>query len=291
MAFFLSSLNPWIVAIALNSVLLAIAFLLPKKLLTPAGYLHAWILGVLVWGCLGWRGYVVVMFYFLVGSGVTRIGKAQKEAEGIAEKRGGARGPENVWGSALTATLCAVGVAVFCSISGTEFPPLSPEWAKHLEMSDVVAPTMSRPNALPLQTLPLPLTLLLLGYVASFATKLSDTTASEVGKAYGKRTFLITTLQPVPRGTEGAVSLEGTLAGIVASIAIALVGWGVGCIDVAGVGVCVVAAFVATNAESVIGATLQSQFDWLTNEVVNILNTTIGAIAAIFLAWAYLSVV
>ena len=287
----LSTLNPWIVAIALNSVLLTIAFLLPKKLLTPAGYLHAWILGVLVWGCLGWRGYVVVMFYFLVGSGVTRIGKAQKEAEGIAEKRGGARGPENVWGSALTATLCAVGVAVFCSISGTEFSPLSPEWAKHLDLSDVVASTMSRSNALPLQPLPLPLTLLLLGYVASFATKLSDTTASEVGKAYGKRTFLITTLQPVPRGTEGAVSLEGTLAGIVASIAIALVGWGVGCIDVAGIGVCVVAAFIATNAESVIGATLQSQFDWLTNEVVNILNTTIGAIAAIFLAWAYLSVV
>ncbi|MDY6939137.1 MAG: TIGR00297 family protein [Cyanobacteriota bacterium] len=264
MAVFLSSLNPWIVAIALNSILLAIAFLLPKKLLTPAGYLHAWILGVSIWGCLGWRGYVVVMFYFLVGSGVTRIGKAQKEAEGIAEKRGGARGPENVWGSALTATLCALGVAVFCRISGMEFPPLPP------------AP-------------PLPLTLLLLGYVASFATKLSDTTASEVGKAYGKRTFLITTLQPVPRGTEGAVSLEGTVAGIVASIAIALVGWGVGCIDAVGIGVCVLAAFVATNAESVIGATLQSQFDWLTNEVVNILNTTIGAIAAVLLAWVYLS--
>lgn len=38
-----------------------------------------------------------------------------------------------------------------------------------------------------------------IGYVASLATKLSDTFASEVGKAYGKRTFLITTLKPVPR--------------------------------------------------------------------------------------------
>lgn len=249
---FFSSLNPWLIAVSLNTLLLGIAFLLPKKLLTPAGYFHAWILGVLIWGCLGWRGYVVVMFYFLVGSGVTRIGKAQKEAEGIAEKRGGARGPENVWGSALTATICALGV-----------------WA--IEMFHISS---------------VPVTFLILGYVASFATKLSDTAASEVGKAYGKRTFLITTLQPVSRGTEGAISLEGTLAGIVASVAIAFLGWGVGLIDELGILFCIIAAFVATNLESVIGATLQSDFDWLTNEVVNILNTTIGAIVAIILAFS-----
>jgi uncharacterized protein (TIGR00297 family) len=169
---------------------------------------------------------------------------ARKEAEGIAEKRSGARGPENVWGSALVGAICALATLFV------------PESVKEL---------------------------LLLGYVASFSTKLADTTASEVGKAYGKSTFLITTLQPVPRGTEGAVSLEGTLAGIVASAAIALVSWGVGTIDLVGVGLCVVAAFVATNIESLIGATLQSRFAWLTNEIVNIINTAIGAIVAILL--------
>lgn len=40
-------------------------------------------------------------------------------------------------------------------------------------------------------------------------------------KAYGKRTFLITTLKPVPPGTEGAVSLEGTAAGVGGSLIIA----------------------------------------------------------------------
>lgn len=39
-------------------------------------------------------------------------------------------------------------------------------------------------------------------------------------QAYGKRTFLITTFKPVAAGTEGAVSLEGTLAGVVGSIII-----------------------------------------------------------------------
>ena len=242
------SLNPWLVAVGLNTVLLAIAFILPKKLLTRAGYLHAWFLGVIVWGTLGFGGYLVVMFYFLVGSGVTRIGMAQKEAEGIAEKRSGMRGPENVWGSALAGTICAIA-SIFAASPYRE--------------------------------------LLVLGFVASFSTKLSDTSASEVGKAYGKRTFLITTLQPVARGTEGAVSLEGTLAGIVASVAIALVGWGVGLIDLFGVLLCAIAAFIATNLESVIGATLQSKYTWLTNEVVNIFNTLIGAIAAILIAFAW----
>ena len=238
--------NPWFIGISLNTILLLIAFIAPKKLLTPMGYLHAWILGVLIWGTLNWQGYLIVMFYFLIGSAVTRVGMKQKQAEGIAEKRSGARGPENVWGSALIGTICAMGTI----------------WAES-----------------PLQKL------LFLGYVASFSTKLADTCGSEIGKAYGKRTFLITTLQPVARGTEGAVSLEGTVAGVIGSIAIALLGWDVGMIDLTGIFVCAIAAFIATNLESVIGATLQSKFDWLTNEVVNIINTLIGAVVAMVLAW------
>ncbi|MEH1789267.1 MAG: TIGR00297 family protein [Nostoc sp.] len=258
----IDSVNPWLVAVVLNTILLGLAWISPKKLLTPAGLFHAWFLAILIWVTLGWQGYAVVMFYFLVGSGVTRIGMAQKEAEGIAEKRSGARGPENVWGSALTGALCALGVGI---INSGFF---------------VASPQSLVPN---------PQSLLLLAYVASFSTKLADTTASEVGKAYGKRTFLITTLQPVPRGTEGAVSLEGTLAGIVASVAIAFIGWGVGLIDLLGVAWCVLAAFIATNLESVIGATLQSKYTWLTNEVVNIFNTLIGAIASVLLAWTWIS--
>lgn len=243
-------LNPWLVAVGLNTVLLAIAHFASKKLLTPAGLFHAWVLGVLIWSTLGFPGYLVVMFYFLVGSAVTRIGMEEKEAAGIAEKRSGARGPENVWGSALTGAICALGTLFV----GTPYRSL-----------------------------------LLLAYVASFATKLSDTCGSEVGKAYGKRTFLITTLQSVARGTEGAVSLEGTLAGIVGSIAIAFVGWGVGLINLTGVAFCVLAAFIGTNLESLIGATLQSKFEWMTNEVVNVFNTLIGAIAAVLLALAWRS--
>ncbi|MEM6425852.1 MAG: TIGR00297 family protein, partial [Cyanobacteria bacterium P01_D01_bin.128] len=239
--------NTWGLAVLLNTVLLAIAWVVPKKLLTPAGYLHAWGLGVIIWGALGWRGYAVVMVYFIAGSAATRIGKAQKEAAGIAEKRSGQRGPENVWGSALVGALCALGRIALPFSGASE------------------------------ETVLLGSALLGIAYVASFSTKLSDTCASEIGKAYGKTTYLITTFKAVPAGTEGAVSLEGTMAGIAASAAIAAVGLLVRLISPMEVWICVIAAFVATNIESLIGATLQERFDWLTNELVNVANTLIGA--------------
>jgi uncharacterized protein (TIGR00297 family) len=245
-SFDLSWSNSWLIGIALNTILIIFAFIAPKKLLTVSGYFHALILGIIVWGCLQWQGYAVVMFYFLVGSSITKVGMKQKEAEGIAEKRSGVRGPENVWGSALIGAICAIAFY---------FAPES--WQQFC----------------------------ILGYVASFATKLSDTCASEIGKAYGKNTFLVTTLKPVPRGTEGAISLEGTLAGILASIAIAVLAFGIGMINWLGVLICIISAFIATYIESLIGATLQDKFDWLTNEIVNIINTFFGAVIAIALSY------
>jgi uncharacterized protein (TIGR00297 family) len=125
--------------------------------------------------------------------------------------------------------------------------------------------------------------LLTLAYVASMATKLSDTCASEVGKAYGKTTYLITTLRSVPKGTEGAVSLEGTIAGVVGSLLLAAIGYGLGLISLVGLSICAIAALVATTIESLIGATVQEKFDWLTNELVNVINTFVGAVFALLL--------
>ncbi|MEY2984956.1 MAG: hypothetical protein RLZZ568_1573, partial [Cyanobacteriota bacterium] len=70
-----------------------------------------------------------------------------------------------------------------------------------------------------------------------------------------------------------------------------LFGWGVGMISIWGILFCTIAAFVATNLESLIGATLQTQWGWLTNEVVNGINTLLGAAIAIGLAWGFRSVI
>lgn len=150
-------------------------------------------------------------------------------------------------GSALTALICAA-----CSVQGPSFLGISSD-------------------------------LYVIGFVASLATKLADTFASEIGKAYGKTTFLITTLQRVEPGTEGAISAEGTAASIGGGLLLALYGWAVGLISGSAVAVATGAAFVATNIESVLGATLQEKegLEWMTNEVINGLNTLIGAAIAI----------
>ena len=198
----------------------------------------------------GVRGYALVCLYFVFGSAVTKIKLEQKQAEGIAEARGGRRGVGSVWGSGIAGIACAC-----LALAGVG--PGENLWR--------------------------------LGFVASFCSKLSDTTASEVGKAYGKTTYMSTPpFQRVPRGTEGAVSLEGTVAGIGASLGFAGVAAAAGQVDLTGALIATLAAFVATTAESWLGATTQGEagFEWLTNDVVNAVQITLAAAVAVALGAA-----
>jgi uncharacterized protein (TIGR00297 family) len=234
-----------------------------SKLLTPEGYYHSLALGTLLWHTLGWMGWSTCVLYLGLGSLVTKVKMAEKEQMGIAEGRGGRRGPENVWGSAATALLLASASLQLLPSSGTVGASAAGEAISQFASYD----------------------LLILGYVSSLATKLADTFASEIGKAYGKTTFLITTFERADPGTEGAVSLEGTLAAAVGGSLLPIYAVGIGFLKggVGAIGVATLAAFLATNAESLIGATLQGKkgFEWMTNEVVNFFNTVIGAGIAI----------
>lgn len=236
----------WLAAMAINGVLIAAAQRAP--LLTPAGWLHAAILGSLLWGCLGWRGWLAVVAYLALGSLVTRLGFRRKQDQGLAEARGGRRGPENVWGSAL------VGAVLALAMAGLGRGP----WP-----------------------------LLQLGFAASFAAKLADTFGSEVGKRWGRHTVLITSLRAVPAGTEGAISLEGTAASLLGGALMAAVMLALGLISgplawllVSGV------ALLATLLESLIGATLQQRWHWLSNELVNGIQTLLAALLAMLLGLA-----
>lgn len=124
-----------------------------------------------------------------------------------------------------------------------------------------------------------------LAFAASFATAAADTASSEIGQLLGKRTFLITTFRPVPRGTEGAVSLEGTLAGVGASLVVGGLGALLGLYPWTGVLPIAVAAFVGTTFESVVGAALEKR-QLLDNEALNFLNTLVGAlVVVVFTPW------
>ena len=97
--------------------------------------------------------------------------------------------------------------------------------------------------------------------------------------------MLITTGRPVPPGTEGAISAEGTAASLLGSLLMTLLMAALGLIR-GGSAILLVSAvgLVATLLESLIGATLQRRLAWLTNEVVNGLQTLLAAVLALLLA-------
>ena len=88
---------PFFEALGLNIFLFSA--LQPKlfKMLTPSGYVHSFFLGTMLWNTVGWRGWTLCVCYLFFGQAVTKVRFAKKEKMGIAESRGGRRGPENVW--------------------------------------------------------------------------------------------------------------------------------------------------------------------------------------------------
>lgn len=203
-----------------------------------SGMIAGFLVGTAIYAFLDWRGYALLLLFFVLGTAATKLGYARKAAAKLAQEEGGRRGARHALANTSVAAACAVFAAM------TPYPLV-----------------------------------FALAFAAAFATKTSDTMSSEIGQLWGRRTFLITTLRPVPRGTQGAVSVEGTLAGIVGSAIVGAVGWAVGLYAVAGIAVVIVAAFVGTTLESLVGATLERR-GLLDNEAVNFLNTLVGAVVA-----------
>jgi uncharacterized protein (TIGR00297 family) len=123
----------------------------------------------------------------------------------------------------------------------------------------------------------------LLALVAALTAGGSDTVASEIGKAWGRSTFLVTTLSRVSPGTPGAISLEGTAAGLAAAFALAAVGLALGLIPAAALLAVVVGATFGALVESALGATLEGP-GILNNDMLNALNTAVAAAVALVLA-------
>ena len=223
-------------AVGINLALAIAGF--AARSVNVSGMIGGFLIGTLIYACLGWQGYLLLLAFFVLGTGATKLGYRRKAEAGLAQEGGGRRGASHALANTGVAAACALFAVV------TPFSPI-----------------------------------LVLAFAAAFATAAADTASSEIGQLWGRRTFLITTLRPVPRGTEGAVSLEGTLAGIAASAVVAGLGGAVGLFDIAGALVVVVAAFVGTTLESLAGATLENR-GLLDNEAMNFLNTLVGALVA-----------
>ncbi len=118
-------------------------------------------------------------------------------------------------------------------------------------------------------------------YVGSIAAATADTTASELGML-GKQPFLITTLQPVPKGTDGGVTIMGELLAILAALIIGIVAFALGIGPPEIIPVAVIAGFVGTNVDSLVGATLERK-KIIGNSGTNMFCTIAGGVAAMLL--------
>jgi uncharacterized protein (TIGR00297 family) len=124
-----------------------------------------------------------------------------------------------------------------------------------------------------------------LAMVTALATAASDTVASEVGKAWGRTTWLIVGFRRVPPGTSGAISVEGTAAGVVAATLLAWLATTFGLMTYEWILCVVFASTAASLAESWLGATLERP-GVLNNDALNFVNSAIGAgLALMCVGW------
>ncbi|MEK7486005.1 MAG: DUF92 domain-containing protein [Planctomycetota bacterium] len=122
---------------------------------------------------------------------------------------------------------------------------------------------------------------LYLVFTGALATALSDTTGSELGTIFGKHPIHPLSWKSVPVGTEGAVSLEGTLLGILASGVLAIVSAGVGLITWIMIPFVMLGAFFGTTAESLLGSVKPQ----LNHHFLNFAHTLLGGLLTALFFW------
>lgn len=225
-----------------------------------SGAIGGWILGAILILGAGWPLYVALLAFFVIGTAATKLGYARKAKMGLAQEGGGRRGFSHAFSNVGVAAICAVAVSRLAR-------------SQHSSTIEI-------------ELLPI-----FMG-MAALATAAADTTASEIGQLLGRRAFLPMSLKRVPVGTEGAISIEGTLAGAVAGFLVALAGvasvtrlfgdlftfsWSM----VLTVTLC---AFVGSYLESVAGSWNRKRIAPVPNGVLNFFNTATGALLMYF-AW------
>ncbi|MGH9430117.1 MAG: DUF92 domain-containing protein, partial [Terriglobia bacterium] len=123
----------------------------------------------------------------------------------------------------------------------------------------------------------------LLALIAAFAEASGDTVSSEIGQWLSSRAYVVTNWTPVAVGENGGVSFSGSVAGTLASILVAALGWALRLATVGSAAVALLAAIAGNYLDSLLGATLERR-GLLTNGTVNFACTCFAG--ALALVWA-----
>jgi uncharacterized protein (TIGR00297 family) len=129
---------------------------------------------------------------------------------------------------------------------------------------------------------PLPGTCFAVVITAALAEATADTLASELGEVLGGQPVMVTTRRRVPPGTDGAISLAGTLAGLGGSVLVVLVATLTLRLRASDAVCAGLGAASGLFVDSLLGATAERR-GWLNNDAVNFLSTFVAAVIACLL--------
>ncbi len=198
-------------------------------------------------------GLLPVLAVFLLAFIATKIGKSKKERLGTAEDKHGRNAAQ------IAANLGAAALAATASLT----PLHRMESAAYLNL--VLA-------------------------IAALAEAAADTVSSEIGQVFGRQPRSITTFQRVPPGTDGGITLIGTISGIIAAaIVVAVAVWGTGTWPAHSEDAWIVFGISSLGAvcgllfDSVLGDLVERR-GWLNNDAVNF-SATLAAVFSSLLFW------
>jgi uncharacterized protein (TIGR00297 family) len=189
---------------------------------------------------------IPVLAVSLLAFAATRAGRRKKESLGTAEGRRGRSA------SQVAANL---GLAALVLSEPIRISLVDSRWLSLHARSANLIPAMA---------------------LASLAEAAADTVSSEIGQVLGGRPRMITNLRSAEPGTDGAISVAGTLAGAAAAAIVA----GVGTWAMRGDGslftISCAGAIFGLIFDSLLGATMERK-GWLNNDAVNFLSTASAA--------------
>lgn len=199
-------------------------------------------------------GLMPILTLLVLTSLSTRLGRRRKEQLGSAESRTGRKA------SQVAANL---GIAILLSLEMFQIWQLNKPW---LHLSGLASSAV------------------FIAGLAALCEAAADTLSSELGQLLNSRPRMITTFRIAEPGTDGAISLGGTLAGCVGGGIVAVVGAAALRGDTRMFVVSWIGGVFGLLFDSVLGATLERQ-GWLNNDAVNFLSTcSAGAFALLLLA-------
>lgn len=242
--------------IALGLAVLFGSAVIALRAATMAAALCGMLIAFITWISTGLPGFASLFVLFVTTWAATRIGREHKRRLGTAENRRGRRA------SQILANLAAFGVLAGLSAlcAGHQLARLG---FAQLRLAQLMTA----------------------GAAAALAEAAGDTVSSEIGQVYGGTPYLITSFRPVVPGTDGGITVPGTLAGAAAA-ALVLATWAFALRSFPRwLAPAAIAAWAGIMFDSLLGATLERR-RYLNNDSVNFSSTWFAAAVAMGLMWA-----